>query len=214
MLIGRDHKDMLNLRPILAMGVFAGILVGCTGATPAASNGGGTVTPTPVTGQASSAVSSAPASPGAGGGSAHYDISGPGSASGDIPFFNSTLVPKFGTRAAAVAMVIFTPKAGDPSSISLTFPAPSGPTGCSIQYPQQCGLVSVSSPTLTVQDAGWRGLPAPAGPTCTWDTTKLTAHGGTGSVECTNGLNLTKPSAGAYHIKVSFTYNDPNPIQR
>jgi len=144
---------------------------------------------------------------GGGSGSAHYEITGPDAASGDVKFASSATG---GPSSDAFSQsAIFQ----DGSLvIRIKFPNP----GCAsllADNPQpnpNCGAVSISTATLSLQDSGWRAQPLPGRPSCTWDTASLTANGGTGTVECINAVNPAHPNT-PDTITITFTYQDPSP---
>jgi hypothetical protein len=146
---------------------------------------------------------------GGGSGAAHYEITGPDAASGDVTFARSAA-----SGAASDEWGQSADFQDGSVVIRLKFPNP----GCSslmASNPQpnpNCGTVSISTATLTLRDGGWRALPLPGGPSCTWDTAALTANGGTGTVKCTNALNPAHPTT-PDRVTVTFTYHDPSPGQ-
>ena len=134
-----------------------------------------------------------------GSGSAHYEITGPDAASGDVKFASSAV-----SYDPFIQSVLFQ----DGSSvIRINFPHVAL---CTPLFRFPCGRVGISTATLSLQDAGWRDLPLPGGPSCTWDTASLTANGGTGTVECTNAVNRAHPTT-PDRITITFTYQDPSP---
>jgi hypothetical protein len=142
------------------------------------------------------------ATPGAtvvGSGSAHYEIIGPDSASGDATFAGSS---RDSSSDAFSQSAVF-----EDGSLVIRIKFP--PPGCNAIGTGPCGSVDISTATASLRDSGWRGSPLPAGPSCTWDTPSLTANGGTGTVECTNLLNPADPTT-LNTVTITFTYEDPS----
>jgi len=132
---------------------------------------------------------------GGGSGSAHYEITGPDAASGDAKFFSSTN----DTSSDAFSQSVFFQDGS--VGIRIKFPPP----GCSLAG---CGIVVISTATVSLRDDGWRALPLPGGPSCTWDIASMTANGATGTVECTNAVNPAHPTT-PNRVTITFTYHDP-----
>jgi hypothetical protein len=197
------------------MAAIAVSIIGC-GGSPAASvapAGGDSSEPTATLadGGAASAAPTAASSSAAGGpGSAHYEITGPNAASGDVAFLWSTLSSKYALEApGTVQQLVFQDAAAE---LSIYFPVPS----CSSDFPQTCGIVKFTSfgnPGFALGANGWHQTPLPEGPSCTWDMSQLTPNGGTGSVECNEAINSRDLKADPNTIKITFTYTDPAPTQ-
>lgn len=148
-------------------------------------------------------VPSSSGAAGGGSGAAHYEITGPDAASGDVKFASSTLGL---SSDEFLQSALFQ----DGSLvIRIKFPVPGG---CSGSITGGCGTVDISTATLRLRDAGWRAQPLPGGPSCTWDIPTLTANGGTGAVKCINAVNPANPT-GPDRITITFTYHDPSPGQ-
>ena len=147
-------------------------------------------------------VSATPDAAGGGSGSAHYEITGPDAASGDATFARST---RDGASDQFSQSVVFQ----DGSLvIRIKFQAPG--VQCSLPFVGVgCGTVDISTATGSLRDSGWRALPLPAGPSCTWDTASLTDNGGTGTVECINAVNPDHPTT-PNRVSITFTYHDPS----
>lgn len=154
--------------------------------------GGPSPAPTPQVPAASDAA-------GGGSGSAHYQITGPDAASGDATFVSS----RFDSSSDAFSQsVVF-------QDGSLIIRIKFAPPGCNALGLGPCGTVDISAARGSLRDVGWRALPLPAGPSCTWDTPSLTANGGTGTVECTNAVNPDHPTT-PNTVTITFTYDDPS----
>jgi hypothetical protein len=147
-------------------------------------------------------VPATPDAAGGGSGSAHYEITGPDAASGDATFARST---RDGASDQFSQSVVFQ----DGSLvIRIKFQAPG--VQCSLPFVGVgCGTVDISTATGSLRDSGWRALPLPAGPSCTWDTASLTDNGGTGTVECINAVNPDHPTT-PNRVSITFTYHDPS----
>jgi hypothetical protein len=146
----------------------------------------------------------APATSGAAGGgsgAAHYEITGPDAASGDVKFARSAASDA--SSAEFGQSVLFQDGA---LAIRIKFPIPA----FCISGSYGCGTVGISTATMSLRDDGWRAVPLPGRPSCTWDTASLTANGGTGTVECINAVNPAHPTT-PDRITITFTYHDPSP---
>ena len=164
------------MRPRFVLGLAVGALLlsGCGSAAPQASG-------------------AAPASPANGGGpsdSAHYDITGADTISGDVKLSGAGVTRPYGMTS--VSQLLYQEQAGG-LLVRLTFPVAS----CSSQNPESCGRVTFSNGTINVTGAGFQG--------CTWDLAQVTSTGGTGTVECDNATDTV--SSKADKIKVSFTFH-------
>jgi len=121
-----------------------------------------------------------------GSGSAHYEITGPDAASGDMKFAGSS---RDSSSDAFSQSVLF--KDGSMAIMRIFFPGP----GC-----VDCGAVNVGIAGVSLHDGGQ---------SCTWDIATLTANGATGAVECINAVNPAHPTT-PDTITISFTYHDPS----
>lgn len=199
----------------LVIAAIAASIISC-GGSPAASvpppgGGGSAPTTTPADGGGASAAPTAASSPDVGGpGSAHFEITGPAAASGDIPFLRSVLRDESDAQApGAVQSAVFEDAS---ANISITFPTPL----CGATLPLSCGSVAFTGygdPGVGIAANGWRSTPLPAGTACTWDIAQVTANGGSGSVECTDAINTRDLGAEPGTIKITFTYTDAAPQQ-
>jgi hypothetical protein len=151
------------------------------------------------------ATAEAAASPGVstGDGSLHYEVTGSDTISGDLPFAGSFVhSPSSGGLAGKPFDITFQTDARD---IAARIKIPD--RFCAAGETIDCGTVQLGTTTPPIS------LMA-VGNNCTWDTSQLTANGGTGSVVCTNVLDLYQLSKSPDTMTLTFTYSDPAPILR